>query len=55
MQTMIMEKEQHLEQMNNKRKHMKGLLYTLVDGKYHQYLEKQSIKLWKEFVHTLKQ
>lgn len=33
---------------------MKGLLYRLVDGKYHQYLEKQSIKLWKEFVHTLK-
>ena len=50
MQAMIVEKEGHLEQMGNKNKHIRGLIYRLLEGKYHQYLERTLIKQWKEYV-----
>lgn len=54
MQAAVVEKEGHIEEMGNKNKHMRGLLYRIVDGKYEQYLERCSIKLWKEFVQSIK-
>lgn len=51
---MIAEKENHVEDKKMKLKEMRGLLYNLVEGKYHQYLERNVIKMLKEYVKQAK-
>lgn len=54
MQALIGEKEDHLDGLNTKSKHMRNLLYRLVEGKYHQYLERMLINQLKEHVKQAK-